>query len=351
MKTKLALFFGGISGEYAVSLRSAAAILRCLEAGPYEINRIGIDRNGRWLLTEATPALIEADRWQAGAFPCLLSPDRAMRGLWLFRPGEAVRRVVPDVLFPVLHGGYGENGSMQGLFALSGIPYIGSGTEASAVGMNKALCKLAVRELGIPVVPWVALQGAVLARPEEAQLLAESRLSYPMFLKPARGGSSIGAGRVTRGAEFATALACAAAEDDCVLAEACLSAREIEIAVLQTRDGIEVARPGEIIPPGGDFYSYRAKYEAGGAVLRDTAALSLPEEKRLRGYAARIFTALGCRGGARVDFFLCRRTGRLYFNEINTLPGFTEGSMFPRLLTQGRSVAELLHELIAGAAV
>lgn len=351
MKTKLALFFGGISSEYAVSLRSAAAILRCLEAGPYEIYRIGIDRSGRWLLTEATPALIEADRWQANAFPCLLSPDRAMRGLWLFRPGEAVRRVVPDVLFPVLHGGYGENGSIQGLFALSGIPFIGSGTEASAVGMNKVLGKLAVRELGIPVVPWVSLQGPMLERPEEARLLAESRLGYPMFLKPARGGSSIGAGRVMRGAEFAAALARAAREDDCVLAESCLVAREFEVAVLQTQDSIEVSRPGEILPPSGDFYSYRAKYEAGGAVLRDTAVLPPPQEKRLRGYASRIFTALGCRCGARVDFFLCRRTGRLYFNEINTLPGFTEGSMFPRLLTRERSMAELLQTLIAGAGV
>ena len=349
MKTKLALFFGGACSEYAISLRSAAAILRALDEEEYEVYKIGIDRGGRWLLTEATPALIEEDRWQGGAYPCLLSPDRALRGIWLFPPGGTVRRILPDLLFPVLHGKSGEDGQIQGLFSLSGIPFVGSGTEASALGMNKALAKLLARECGVAVVPWVTLTGEQLRDVSAAQATAEAKLGYPMFLKPARGGSSIGAACVRQPSAFAAALAQAAAEDDCVLAEAYVPAREIEVAVLETQDALRVSLPGEIRPPRDDFYSYAAKYEQKGATLSTHAALSLPEEKRVRGYAARIFRALGCRGCARVDFFISRATGRLYFNEINTMPGFTAISMFPRLLTEGGSMRTLLQEMIMGA--
>lgn len=351
MKTKLALFFGGASNEYAISLRSAAAVVRSLDDERYEIFKIGITREGCWLMTEATPDEIEADAWQAGAYPCLLSPDRAMRGLWLFPPGAAIRRVLPDVLFPVMHGKYGEDGKIQGLFALSGIPYVGSDTQASAIGMDKAVTKTLARASGIPVVPWVTLTADLLAHPERAREAAEERLAYPMFLKPARSGSSMGAARVDRRADFAAALRLAAAEDECVLAEAYIPARELEVAVLSTDTGPEISLPGEILPPAGDFYSYEAKYETGEARLTDRAALLPSEEKRIRAYAARIFRALGCRGGARVDFFLSRTTGQLYFNEINTIPGFTAISMFPRLLTKSRTVSELLDEMIKGAAV
>ncbi|MBQ8350764.1 MAG: D-alanine--D-alanine ligase [Clostridia bacterium] len=351
MKTKLALFFGGISNEHAISLRSAAAILRALDEERYEIYKIGISREGCWLMTEASPDEIEADRWQAGAFPCLLSPDRALRGLWLFPPGAAIRRVLPDVLFPVMHGAYGEDGRLQGLFSLSGIPYVGSATQAGAIGMDKNVTKILARSMGIPVVPWVSLTGDLLTSPARACEAAEERLSYPMFLKPAHSGSSVGAARVDRRADFADALHIAAAEDDCVLAEAFIPARELEVAVLSTQTGLEVSSPGEILPQADSFYSYEAKYETNAARLSDHAALLPPEEKRIRGYAARLFRALGCRGGARVDFFLSRTTGRIYFNEINTMPGFTTISMFPRLLTKERTMEELLCEMIAGAAV
>lgn len=351
MKTKLALFFGGVSNEHAVSLRSAAAIIRALDREKYEIFQIGITREGCWLLTEASPEAIEADAWQAHAYPCLLSPDRAMRGLWLFRPGEAIRRVLPDILFPILHGKYGEDGCIQGLFALSGIPYVGCNTEAGAIAMDKAVTKELARANSIPVVPWVALRGELLSDAARARTTVEERLTYPMFLKPSRSGSSVGAAIVERPLDFADALRAAAAVDDCVLAEAYIPARELEVAVLSTRTGLEVSHPGEIIPKTGGFYSYAAKYETDEAALSDRAMLLPTEERRLRAYAARLFTALACRGGARVDFFLSRETGRLYLNEINTMPGFTAISMFPRLLTKNRTMRALLDEMIAGAAV
>lgn len=348
-KTKLALFFGGASQEYAVSLCSAAAVLRALDGEKYEIYTIGIDRAGHWLLTEAGADAIENDSWQGRSFPCFLSPDRGMPGLWLFRPGEAVRRILPDVLLPVLHGQYGEDGRIQGLFALSGIPYVGCGTEASAVGMNKATCKLLARAAGIPVVPWVSLSGGTLRDAAQARRLIEGSLRYPIFIKPCRAGSSVGAARVDRAADLPQALAEAASIDDCVLAESYLTAREIEVAVLEAESGLEISRPGEITPPKGDFYSYEAKYGNTGATLTVPAALSPWEERRVRDYAGRLFALLGCRGGVRVDFFLTRGTQQLYFNEINTLPGFTPISMFPRLLTEGRTMGELLDTLIAGA--
>ena len=351
MKTKVALFFGGASNEYEVSLRSAAAVLRAFDEERYEIYKIGLDRDGRWLLTEATPDLIAADAWQGGASPCLLSPDRALRGLWVFRPGEAVRRILPDVLFPLLHGRLGEDGCLQGLFALSGIPYVGCPTEAGALGMDKDACKRLAQSRGIPVVPWVRLSGTLLADPERARAVAEEKLAYPMFLKPARSGSSVGAGRVECPLDFPAALRAAGREDDCVLVEACVPARELEVAVLEKPSGeLEISRVGEVLPPGGRFYSYREKYEADSHTRLSTHAGLLPsEENRLRAYAGELFSLLGCRSCARVDFFLSRETGRVYFNEINTMPGFTEISMYPRLLCKERSMSELLDELMAGA--
>ena len=349
MRKKVALFFGGASNEYTVSLYSAAAVVRALNKEKYEIYQIGIDRIGRWLFTEATPDCIERDEWQRNACPCLLSPDRGMRGIWLFQPGQTARRILPDVLLPIMHGRWGEDGCIQGLFSLSGIPYVGCTTEASAICMDKDLCKVVARYQGIPVVPWVRLSRAMSI--EEARREAEARLTYPMFLKPCRSGSSVGAARVSCRAEFAAAFDRAGQEDDCVLAEEFLSVRELELALLETPEGLELSTPGEILPPRDGFYSYEAKYGDKGALLCEEAQLSPAEQRRLRDYATRLFYGLGCRGCARADFFMERSTGRLYFNEINTMPGFTAISMFPRLLTKTRSFSDLLDLLIAGAAV
>ncbi len=348
-KKKVALFFGGASLEYAVSLRSAAAVLRALDRAAYEVLCVGLTQEGHWLMTEARPEEIEQDVWQAGAFPCLLSPDRGLPGLWYARPGEAVRRVLPDVLLPMLHGAYGEDGCLQGLFALSGIPFVGSGVAASAMGMDKAVAKTIWRAGGLPVVPWVTLPQNI--GEEEARGMILSRLGLPAFLKPACGGSSIGAGCIREIRQLREALAAArAAGAGPILAEAYIPARELEMAVFSDADGTAVASEvGEILPPEGDFYTYAAKYEGGGATLHDRAALSPAQAAAVRQMAVRAYTLLGCRGGARVDFFLCRRTGRLYLNEINTAPGMTQDSMFPRLLCAGSGLGDLLDRMIAAA--
>ena len=341
MKTKIALFFGGMSAEYAVSLASAAAILRLLDRDLYEPLAVGITRAGEWLLTPATPDEIEADDWQRHATPCLLSPDRKRRGLLLFEEG-GVRQALPDLLFPMLHGKYGEDGCIQGLFALSGIPFVGTPTLGSAIGMHKSIAKQLAQTAGIPV-----LRGACVVKAEglaAAIAKIEEGLAYPLFVKPNAGGSSVGAGVVRTPRDLPAALTRAWREDEAALVEPYCPAREIEVAVL---DGI-ASRPGEIGKAADAVYDYDTKYSGGGAPLRIPAPLSGEQETLVRRYALTLYRLFSCRGQARVDFFLTDEGG-LYFNEINTLPGFTAGSMFPRLMAAGGSPSALLARMLAGA--
>jgi D-alanine--D-alanine ligase len=341
MKTKIALFFGGMSGEYAVSLASAAAVLRALDPDLYEPLAVGITQTGEWLLTYATPDEIERDAWQTNAVSCLLSPDRGRKGLLLFEESGA-RRILPDLLFPLLHGKYGEDGCIQGLFALSGIPFVSSPVLASAVGMHKHIAKTLAQAAGIPV-----LRGACVAKADGmTAALAEisASLAFPVFVKPASGGSSVGAGIVRDPRDLPAALTCAWEADEHALVEPYCPAREIEVAVL---DGI-ASRAGEIVLPTGSFYDYDTKYKNGRATLCAPAQLTSEEEARAREYALRLYRLFACRGQARVDFFLTNE-GELYFNEINTLPGFTADSMFPRLMMGKGGLPALLARMIAGA--
>ncbi|MBQ8174401.1 MAG: D-alanine--D-alanine ligase [Clostridia bacterium] len=341
MKKRIAVFFGGRSAEYAVSLRSAAAVLRALSSQKYDIFPVGITRAGAWHLTRATPDEIEADAWQQNATPCLLSPDREERGLWIFEDGGACRQPI-DLLLPVTHGTYGEDGCLQGLFALSGIPHVGCGVRASAVGMDKALTKTLCASHAIPTLPFV------LMRPDTPTTAAigeaEERLSYPLFVKPVTGGSSVGTGLARDRAELCRAISIALPYGP-VMIEPFTPARELEVAVTDSHaDGV-----GEIDTGGADFYDYQTKYEKLGARLVIPAPVSPRVERAARAYAEQIYRLLDCRGGVRVDFFLSRADGRLYFNEINTLPGFTDISMYPRLAAQGGSLSSLLDRLVTGA--
>lgn len=342
MKKKIAVFFGGRSAEYAISLRSAAAVLSALSREKYEILAVGITRAGEWLLTDAAPEAIAADAWQAHAVPCLLSPDRARRGLYIFDGDASPRCVLPDVLFPVLHGAYGEDGCMQGLFALSGIPHVGCGVHASALGMDKAVTKTVCAACGIPTLPHVlVLPDTPTARAVRA---AEERFPYPMFVKPTSGGSSIGAAKATDRATLCAAVR-AALSHGRVMIEPFLSAREIEVAVTDGHaDGV-----GEIAAGDAAFYDYDTKYGPHGATLLIPAPISARRQSTLMRYAEKIARILGCRGGVRVDFFLSHAGETIYFNEINTLPGFTDISMYPRLATRGGSLSYLLDRLIEGA--
>ncbi len=347
MKT-LCLLFGGASSEYEVSLCSAAGVLRALDPLRFRALCVGISRRGEWFLTQATPCEIENDEWQAGALPCGLSPNPAYRGLLVHTP-RGLRRYLPDVIFPVLHGGAGEDGRLQGLLSLSGIPFVGCDTRAAALAMDKAVAKVLAREAGVPVLPWLVYD----ARRDTADdfcARAEAAFPYPMFAKPVAGGSSVGAGRAGDRTSLIACLQTAAREGGRVLVEPCLPARELEIAVLERKDGLELSPVGEICLSGGSFYDYDTKYKNGRATLCEKADIPPLCDTRVRQYAEKVFFALGCRGLARIDFFLDPACpDKPIFNEINTLPGFTADSMFPRLLTADRTPAVLLDLLIEGA--
>ncbi len=346
-KISVALFFGGRSPEYAVSLASAAAVLRGLDLQKYAVYPVGITRAGVWLLTAASPDGIEADRWQSGACPAHLSPDRGRPGLYIEEKG-GTRRLLPDVLFPVMHGKYGEDGCMQGLFALSGIPFVGCGVRAACLGMDKIAAKQLAASAGLPVLPHLTAR-----RTEHAEHVArrvEDTFPYPVFVKPAAGGSSIGAGIARDRAGLLSCLGAAWESDRTLLIEPFLpGAREIEVGVAKIGRRLEISTPGEIHPGGSDFYDYATKYTAKTATLTTHAPLLVHQEQAARARAALIYRLFDCHGPVRVDFFLSPAGGPLYFNEINTLPGFTAGSMFPRLMTEKRSFPALLDLLIAGA--
>lgn len=343
---KIALFFGGDSPEYEISLRSAACVLRHLPRERYEVLAIGITRAGGFLLTDADPHRIETDAWQAGGRPVFLSHDPTRRGLFWQEDGK-ICHALPDLLLPVLHGGYGEGGEMQGLFALSGIPFAGCDTEAAVLCMDKVLTKTLLAPL-MPTLPHICLLPEAQSE-DEAVREIEAAFAYPVFIKPTHGGSSVGAGCANGREELHLRLEKAGFGRMAVMAEPCVKAREIELAVLAHGGDIEVSSPGEIRVADG-FYSYEEKYGANSSArLFDRA--ELPEETvlRLQGYARTAYRRLGCRGGVRVDFFLTEPQGEIYLNEINSLPGFTEISMFPRLMTATRSLSDLLCLLVSEA--
>ena len=344
---KIALFFGGTSSEHEVSLRSAACVLRHLSRTRYDPVCVAIGRDGGWHLTDPDPEKIARGDCFDGA-RCFLSPDPTLPGL-LYGEGDGCGRILPDLLFPVLHGGSGEGGDIQGLFRLSGIPFVGCATEAAALALNKALAKTVLRASGIPMLPFAVLHRAEDGFSDGEIEDAENKLGYPMFVKPLRGGSSVGAGRADGREELLLRLNEAACEDGDVIAEPYADVREVEVAVCSKDGRLSVSRPGEIRVEGG-FYGYAEKYEnAGGVTLFERPILPEKTVILLRAYALHAFLALGCRSLARVDFFIKKSDGSILFNEINTLPGFTEISMFPRLASEGGDISALLDCLIEGA--
>lgn len=336
---KIAILFGGRSPEYAVSLASAAAVLAALDPKKYEPIPIGITRAGAWLVApRATPDEIARDAWEQGGLPCQLSHDPTRGGVFC-RGGS---RFLPALILSLLHGGAGEDGRVQGLLSLSGIPFLGTETEGSALSMNKAVAKLLARDAGVPTLPHILYHGD-LARAKAGA----AALGYPVFVKPTHGGSSLGAGVAQDASALEGALAHATAEGDSALVEPFVRARELEVAILDTGKELLVSEVGEIRTASA-FYDYETKYESGRATL-EIARISEIQNTRVRTYAEKVYRALGLRHLARVDFFLSERDGGIYFNEVNTLPGFTAGSMFPFLLAGGGGLSSLLERLIEGA--
>ena len=341
-KLRVGILFGGRSGEHEVSIASAAAIFKHLDRARYEAVPIRIEKSGRWMLGGAAPeALSAAHAIEPGVTEALLPVE----------PSAVVSGSGLDVIFPVLHGPYGEDGTVQGLLELANVPYVGAGVLGSAVGMDKAVMKTLFTARGLPIVPHLTvLRKEWLEGRRPIGDRAADTLGFPIFVKPANLGSSVGISKATSADDFADAMELAFQFDRKVVVEAAVpTAREIECAVLGN-DEPEASVPGEVIVTHRDgFYSYRAKYiDPDGASWRIPADLPSETVDRVRGMSVEAFRALELAGMARVDFFLDGKTGALYLNEVNTIPGFTAISMYPKMWeASGVPYPTLLDRLIA----
>jgi D-alanine-D-alanine ligase len=353
-KLRVAVLFGGRSAEHEISLLSARFVVESLDPARFEPVLVGIDKSGRWSLQEPSLLLEAARDPRAVALdatmPNVLLPPHPDAGL--VAAGSAGTALGPvDVVFPVLHGPLGEDGTVQGLLELSGVPYVGSGVLGSAVGMDKDVMKRLLAAAGLPIVPYRTVRRARWERERDAVLAEIGTLGLPVFVKPANLGSSVGVSRVTEAPVLAAAVELALEFDDKVVIETGLAQpKEIEVAVLGGDEPF-ASVPGEIVVGHSDgFYSYAAKYlDADGAVTRIPAALDDAQSAEARRLALATFAALEAEGLARVDLFL-DAAGRFWVNEINTLPGFTAISMFPKLMeASGIGARELVTRLIEDA--
>lgn len=345
-KKTVAVLFGGQSSEHEVSCVSAGTVIESIDDNKYHKILIGITKDGCWLLANSLED-IQSGAWKNSKIRAMLSPDAGIGGLIVLK-GDKTEVIKVDVVFPVLHGPYGEDGTVQGLLELSGIPYVGCGVLASAVSMDKLYTKLIVDTLQIHQAAYITVKRSELEEITEIIARVEARFSYPVFVKPSNAGSSRGVSKVKCREDLEKALQVAAAEDSKILVEEEILGRELECAVLQ--DGADkVSGVGEVLA-AAEFYDYDAKYN--NAASRTVLDPELPEHKReeIRSAAKRIFAAVDGRGLARVDFFLEQGTNRVVFNEINTLPGFTSISMYPMLWErQGIDKKQLVERLIQSA--
>ena len=354
-KLRVGILFGGRSGEHEVSLRSAASILKAIDRRRFEVVPIGIAKSGQWLLAAEANALLTGSSPDSGPTHSVLALDASASPLAISpaRLPEPIAAKSLDVVFPVLHGTFGEDGTIQGLFELADIAYVGSGVLGSAAGMDKDVMKRLFAQARLPIVKHVTvLRAEWEARPRKTVAAMEAALRYPVFVKPANLGSSVGISKVRERRELATALRLAARFDRKIVIEqgvggARSKARELEVAVLGN-DSPKASVVGEIIP-GKEFYDYEAKYLSDTSVPIIPATLTAAESRQIRSMAIDAFRACDLAGLARVDFLMepdGRR--RIYLNEVNTMPGFTSISMYPKLWqASGVSYSELITQLLS----
>lgn len=345
-KINLAVIFGGQSSEHDVSLMSAASILSVIDREKYQVFEIGITRDGEWRTGEGALKSFAANTVEH--LPRAVLRREAGQVELCTGAGCALQpAAVLDAAFPVLHGPFGEDGRLQGMLDMLGLPYTGPGTLASAVGMDKALCRSVLQAHGLPVTPgFMVTRRDISQRMDEIVTAAEEMGDYPLFIKPANQGSSIGISRCMNEACLREALHEAATFDRRVLVELGIHAREIEVAVLGDSDEAKASIVGEI-RPHDVFYTYAAKYQAGGADLIIPAEVDESVSEMARALAVKAFKAVDARGMTRVDFLLDKVTGELYISEINTIPGFTELSMYPRLwAASGLPYRQLVDRLV-----
>ena len=346
-KLNVCVLFGGMSPEHAVSLRSAESVLNHMDHEKYNIFPVGITRDGDWVLyTGKDYSLLPTGEWEKypGNRRAAISPVRG-QGLLNFE-GDCVVRELIDVVFPVLHGENGEDGAIQGLLQLAGIPYVGPHISASAVAMDKTLTKLVVDNAGIPQAAWQLVRRSQIANRMEPTLDAlEKRFAYPVFVKPAGTGSSVGVSKAAHREALKIALETAAQFDEKILVEEFIHGREIEVAVMGNESPV-ASTCGEI-DSGVEFYDYEAKYVTDTSTAYIPARISEEVQEQVREAAVKVYSAIGCQGLSRVDFFVTYEEERVVFNEINTIPGFTSISMYPKLFAaSGIPYGQLIDELL-----
>ena len=345
-KLHLALIFGGRSGEHEVSLMSARSVLSVLDPAKYDVTQIGITPDGKWLTGDDVIAKLEAGK-PGGLEPVVVAPDPSESGIYVLRDKKLEKLCDVDVYFPLLHGTFGEDGTIQGLLELANVAYVGAGVVGSAVGMDKGIFKDVMRTHGIPSVASVLLLRSEIEKDINAAADRAEKLGvYPLFTKPANLGSSVGISKCRTRSDLQEGLMEAARFDRRVLVEkGVANAREIEVSVLGNEDP-RASVPGEVLP-SREFYSYESKYVDGTSGLVIPAPLPDETTRRIQDLAVRAFKAIDASGMARVDFFIDKDTGEVFLNELNTIPGFTKISMYPKLWNAtGMPYAELVDRLI-----
>jgi len=355
-KLHVGLIFGGRSGEHEVSLASARSVLANLDPEKYEVTQIGITHEGVWLVGDDTLGVLSEGssviHQDNSLTPVTLLPEPTRHGIYIIhmqgKKGEIIEHLTDlDVVFPVLHGTFGEDGTLQGLFELGDIAYVGAGVLGSAVGMDKDVFKKVMLAQQIPTVEWMVFERKQIENDMDSVLEQAANLApFPLFVKPCNLGSSVGITKCRSRADLIEGLLEAASYGRRILVERGLEARDIEVSVLGN-DQPEASIPGEIIPDH-EFYSYEAKYISGGSQLLIPAPIPAEKAQLARELAVKAYKAIDCAGMARVDFLLERDSGEIYLSEVNTIPGFTQISMYPKLWEAcGLPYPELIDRLIA----
>jgi len=341
-RLRVGVLFGGRSGEHEVSLVSAASVIRGMDPDKYEPVPIGITKDGHWLIGEGAVKMLP--EVLKGGRRVMLTADPTEAALVPLDRGAGAQRL--DVIFPVMHGTFGEDGTIQGMLDLAGLPFVGAGVLGSAIGMDKDVAKRLCQEAGIPVVPWVTVHRWLWEKePLAVKEEIEKAFPYPVFVKPATLGSSVGMTKVHTAEELAPALDLACEYGMKILVEKAVMAREIEVSVLGNHEP-KASVPGEIVPHR-EFYDYTAKYLEEGTQLVIPAELKPTQVQKIQDLAVKAFRTLELSGMARVDFFVEKKGSKLYLNEVNTIPGFTSISMYPKLWeATGIPFKELIDKLI-----
>lgn len=341
-KRSVAVFFGGASSEYEVSLRSASFVLSGIDREKYDVTMVGITKEGRWLLYTGPESAITGDGWNRPEYvtPAVLPPDPSFGGLLVLEK-EGFRTIPLDVAFPVLHGKNGEDGTIQGVFQMAQLPFVGCGVLSSAICMDKGITHTVLDQAGIPNAAWADVYPQDLDSFEQLEAELADGLGYPMFVKPANAGSSVGVSKATDKKALLNGLKLAFQHDGKAIVEQFIKGREVECAVFGNQNA-KASLLGEIAPKK-EFYDYEAKYEDDSTDLYIPARIPAETAEIVQELAVAAFEALGCTGLARVDFFV--QGDEIILNEVNTLPGFTGISMYPKLMMEGGMNA---YDLVGG---